>query len=256
MALNSLSQFVWGIFETMTIHHKKSRLSQLTGDESTGYIHNLFTRIAKHYNLINFLMTAGQDIRWRREAIRCIRLDPGIRLLDLGTGTGDLGREALRLQPAIRLVATDFNLEMMSVGQASGSLPWLNADALRLPFPGQSFDAVVSGFLMRNVSNLTDALIEQYRILKQGGRIVVLETTHPRLSIFTPFVWFHMHFIIPFIGGMVSRDREAYLYLPISSESFLFAEELAEQMVSAGFKNVGFHRRMFGTIAIHWGSKA
>jgi len=231
-------------------------MSQLTGDERARYVHNVFTRIANRYNLMNRLMTAGQDIRWRREAIRHLRLNPGSRLLDLGTGTGDLGREALRQQPATHLVAADFNLFMMVTGQASGSLPWLNADALRLPFPDQSFDGVVSGFLMRNVGNLKSAMMEQYRILKQGGRMVILETTRPRTSLFTPFVWFHMHIIIPLIGGMISSDREAYRYLPASSESFLFAEELVAQMVSTGFKNVGFQRLMFGTIAIHWGEKA
>jgi demethylmenaquinone methyltransferase/2-methoxy-6-polyprenyl-1,4-benzoquinol methylase len=231
-------------------------MSQLTGDERARYVHNVFTRIARRYNLMNHLMTAGQDIRWRREAVRCLRLSPGVRLLDLGTGTGDLGREALCQQPDTRLIATDFNLDMLFAGQASGPLPWLNADALRLPFPDQSFEAVVSGFLMRNVGSLTSALREQYRVLKPGGRMVVLETTRPRLSIYTPFVWIHMHFIIPLIGGMVSGNREAYRYLPASSESFLLAEELAAQMVSVGFKQVGFHRRMFGTIAIHWGEKA
>jgi demethylmenaquinone methyltransferase/2-methoxy-6-polyprenyl-1,4-benzoquinol methylase len=231
-------------------------MSQLTGDERASYVHNVFTRIAKHYNLMNRLMTGGQDIRWRREAIRCLKLSPGTHLLDLGTGTGDLGREALRQQPAIQLVAADFNLDMMSAGQASGPLPWLNADALRLPFPDQSLDAVVSGFLMRNVGSLTSALMEQNRILKQGGQMVILETTRPRLSIFTPFVCLHMHFIIPFVGGMISSYREAYRYLPASSETFLYAEELAAQMISTGFKNVGFYRRMFGTIAIHWGKKA
>jgi demethylmenaquinone methyltransferase/2-methoxy-6-polyprenyl-1,4-benzoquinol methylase len=231
-------------------------MSHLTGDERASYVHNVFTRIASRYNLMNRLMTAGQDIRWRREAIRRLRLSPGVRLLDLGTGTGDLGREALHQQPSIHLVAADFNLDMMFAGAASGSLPWINADALHLPFPDQSFEAVVSGFLMRNVGSLACALAEQYRILEPGGRMVILETTRPRASIFTPFVRFHMHSTIPWIGRLVSSDREAYRYLPASSESFLYAEELAEQMVSAGFKNVGFHRRMFGTIAIHWGEKA
>jgi len=230
-------------------------MSQLTGDERATYVHNIFTRIAKHYNLMNRLMTAGQDIRWRREAIWHLKLSPGMRLLDLGAGTGDLGREALGRQPAIHLVAADFNLEMMFVGQASGPLPWLNADALHLPFPDESFDAVVSGFLMRNVGKLTSVLMEQYRILKQGGRIVVMETTRPRASIFSPFVWFYMHFIIPLIGGLISSNREAYHYLPTSSESFLSAEEFTGQLVSTGFENVGFQRRMFGTIAIHWGEK-
>ena len=231
-------------------------MSQLSGNERASYVHNVFTRIARHYNRMNRLMTAGQDIRWRREAIRSLRLSPGSRLLDLGTGTGDLGREALRQQPDTRLVTADFNFDMLLVGQASAPLPWLNADALHLPFADQSFDAVVSGFLLRNVGSLTSALTEQYRILKPGGRMVVLETTRPRLNIFTPLVWLHMHFIIPFLGALVSRDREAYRYLPASSEAFLSAEELAAQMVSTGFKQVGFRRRMFGTIAIHWGDKA
>ena len=230
-------------------------MSQLTGDERASYVHNVFSRIAKRYDLMNRLMTAGQDIRWRRETIRRARLTPSAYLLDLGAGTGDLAREALRQQPVIRLVAADFNLEMMHAGQKSGSLPWMNADALHLPFPDKSFDAVVSGFLMRNVGSLTFALMEQYRILKQGGRIVILETTRPRVSIFTPLIWIYMHLLIPLIGGMVSGDREAYRYLPASSESFLYAEELADQISSVGFCKVGCRRLMFGTIAIHWGEK-
>ncbi len=178
-----------------------------------------------------------------------------MRLLDLGAGTGDLGREALHQQPGIRLVAADFSLEMMLAGQATGLLPWLNADALRLPFADNTFDAVVSGFLMRNVGNLDSALREQVRLLKPGGRIAILETTRPHPGIFTPFVRVHMRLVIPWIGGLASGDREAYRYLPASSESFLDAEELAGRMASAGFRKVGFHRRMAGTIAIHWGEK-
>ena len=85
--------------------------------------------------------------------------------------------------------------------------------------------------------------------------MVVLETTRPRPSLFTPFVWVHMHFVIPLIGRWIAGDREAYRYLPASSESFFSAEQLADQMVSTGFRRVGFCRRMFGTIAIHWGEK-
>ena len=230
-------------------------MSQLTGYERASYVHQVFGRIARRYNLMNRLMTAGQDMRWRREAIRRLGLRPGTRLLDLGAGTGDLGREALRQQPDIRLVAADFSLEMMLAGRASGALPWLNADALHLPFPDETFEAVVSGFLMRNVAGLDAALREQNRVLKPEGRILILETTRPHSGIFSPLVRFHMRFVIPWIGGLVSGDREAYRYLPASSESFLSAEELAERMASAGFHNIGFHRRMAGTIAIHWGNK-
>jgi demethylmenaquinone methyltransferase/2-methoxy-6-polyprenyl-1,4-benzoquinol methylase len=231
-------------------------MSDLTGEERARYVHNVFGGIARRYNLMNRLMTAGQDMRWRREAIRRLGLRPGERLLDLGAGTGDLGREALRQQPGIHLVAADFSLEMMLAGQASGPLPWLNADALQLPFADGSFEAVVSGFLMRNVGNLEAALKEQQRVLKPGGRILILETTRPRSGILSPFVRFYMRQVIPWIGGLVSGNREAYRYLPASSEGFLSAEELAGRMTSAGFSNVGFHRRMAGTIAIHWGKKS
>ena len=231
-------------------------MSQLTGDERARYVHNIFSRISKRYNLMNRLMTGGQDIRWRRKTIQRAKLAPGNRLLDLGTGTGDLGREALRQQPAIRLVAADFNREMMLAGQASDPLPWLNADALHLPFTEKSFEAVVSGFLMRNVGNLSAALQEQYRILKKGGRIVILETTRPQAGFFSPFVRIYMRIVIPLIGGLVSGEREAYRYLPASSESFLSAERLADAMDTAGFQEVGYQCMMFGTVAIHWGRKS
>jgi demethylmenaquinone methyltransferase/2-methoxy-6-polyprenyl-1,4-benzoquinol methylase len=230
-------------------------MSDLTGEERARYVHNVFGGIARRYNLMNRLMTAGQDIRWRREAIRRLGLRPGERLLDLGAGTGDLGREALRQQPGIQLVAADFSLAMLQAGGDSGRLPWLNADALHLPLPEGSFEAVVSGFLMRNVGNLGTALAEQYRVLKPGGRMLILETTRPHSGLLSPFVRFHMRTIIPWIGGLVSGDREAYHYLPASSESFLSAEELAGRMALAGFREVGFHLRMAGTIAIHWGEK-
>ena len=230
-------------------------MTQLTGEERARYVHNTFGRIARRYDLMNRLMTGGQDLRWRRAAIRELNLAAGDRVLDLGAGTGDLGRETLRQQSGIRLVAADFSLEMMLAGNESDRLPWLNADALHLPFPNESFEAVVSGFLLRNVGNLEAALMEQLRILKLGGRMVVLETTRPQRNLISPLIWLHMHFVIPLIGRLVANDPEAYRYLPASSEAFLTAEQLAERMAVAGFREVGYRRWMFGTIAIHYGRK-
>jgi demethylmenaquinone methyltransferase/2-methoxy-6-polyprenyl-1,4-benzoquinol methylase len=99
------------------------------------------------------------------------------------------------------------------------------------------------------------ALKEQYRVLKPGGRVAILETTRPKSGLLSPFVRFHMRVVIPWIGGLVSGNPEAYRYLPASSEAFLSAEELAGRMAEAGFREVGFQRRMAGTIAIHWGRK-
>jgi len=238
-------------------------MAQLTGNERARYVQNVFSRIANRYDLMNRLMTVGQDVRWRKEVIHRAGLAPGAYVLDLGAGTGDLGREALRQQPAAKVVAADFTLEMMRVGQrhsspsgtANGQVGWSAADALHLPFADRTFDVVVSGFLMRNVSDIPLALSEQLRVLKSGKWIVILDTTRPQSNLLSPFIWAHLHIIIPTLGGLVSGLRDEYTYLPESTENFLSAEQLCARMISAGFKQVGFRRRMFGTIAIHWGRK-
>lgn len=230
-------------------------MTQLTGQERAAYVQNMFTRIARRYDLMNRLMTGFQDLRWRRHVIALAGLKPGARLLDIGAGTGDLAREALRQHPEIRVTAADFTLEMMRVGQQTGSLPFSAADALRLPFANASFNAVVSGFLMRNVTDLHKALQEQYRVLKRGGRIVILDTTRPKKNIFSPFIWVHMHVVIPLLGRLISGESDAYKYLPDTTENFATAERMAALMAAVGFRLIGYERLMFGTIAIHWGEK-
>ncbi len=217
----------------------------------------MFTRIAPRYDLMNRLMTGWQDVAWRREVIRRARLAPGTRLLDLGAGTGDLAREALRQQPDCTVVAADFTLGMMLAGRRDSGAPlrWSAADALQLPFADRQFDAVVSGFLLRNVSDVPWALGEQLRVLKPGGWMVALDTTRPVKTWLSPLIKLHMRYIIPLLGQLVTGDREAYEYLPSSSEAFLGAEDLAEMMAEAGLVEVGFTRRNAGTIAIHWGRK-
>lgn len=231
-------------------------MTQLTGHERAAYVQNMFTRIARQYDLMNRLMTGFQDVRWRRLVIQLAGLKPNASLLDLGTGTGDLAREALRQQPDAYVTAADFTLEMMRVGARTvGPLPFTAADALRLPFANASFDAAVSGFLMRNVTDIHKALQEQYRVLTRGGRIVILDTTRPKKNILSPFIWIHMHFVIPLLGRFITGASDAYKYLPDTTENFVTAEKMSVLMAAVGFKNIGFERLMFGTIAIHWAEK-
>ncbi|MEA3352033.1 MAG: ubiquinone/menaquinone biosynthesis methyltransferase [Chloroflexota bacterium] len=208
---------------------------------------------------MNRLMTLGQDLRWRRELIQRANLPRGRSLLlDLGGGTGDVGLTALRQNPAIVPIEIDFTIEMMLRGKTrpgAESLLWSAADVLAIPFDDNVFDAVVSGFLLRNVTDIDQVLSEQYRVLEHGGRIVTLDTTRPRENLFSPLIRFHMHTIIPFLGRLLTGEAEAYTYLPDSSEGFLPAEDLAACMSAAGFEEVRFRRLMFGTIAIHWGRK-
>lgn len=230
-------------------------MTRLTGQERATYVQNMFTQIAKRYDLMNRLMTGGQDVRWRRQVIQLARLNQNSHLLDLGTGIGDLAREALAQFPQAQVIAVDFTLEMMRVGQKRGVLNFSSADALHMPFSDFSFDAVISGFLMRNVIDLQKALQEQYRVLKNGGRIVILDTTRPRKNILSPLIWLHMHLIIPALGGLLTGTKEAYRYLPDTTEGFVTAEELAARMAAVGFRKVNYQRFMFGTIAIHWAEK-
>ena len=229
---------------------------ELTGKERAARVQKMFSKIAPKYDLMNRIMTGGQDIKWRREVIRHAKLDAGDSLLDLGSGTGDLAREGLKQDSAIHALAADFTLNMMRAGRRdTDTLAWSATDALNLPFGDENFDAIVSGFLMRNVTDVPRALKEQYRALKSGGRIIILDTTKPRKNILTPLINIHLHYIIPFLGGLLTGERDAYTYLPESTQKFLRAEELAAHLAAVGFKKINFEIKMFGTVAIHWGVK-
>jgi len=238
-------------------------LANLTGTARARYVQGMFARIAHRYDLMNRVMTAGQDVRWRREVIQRAALPAHGRLLDLGAGTGDLARQALRQSPTISALAADFTLEMMQAGKRRPEsqlsedqrLTWSAADAQALPLPDNAFDAVVSGYLLRNVSNLALSLSEQHRVLKPGGRMVALDTA-PRLhNTLETFIRFHLHTVIPTLGQWITGQSDAYRYLPDSTESFLEPERLAARLLEAGFEQVGFHRLMFGTMVIIWGRK-
>ncbi|MHC1781959.1 MAG: ubiquinone/menaquinone biosynthesis methyltransferase [Anaerolineaceae bacterium] len=226
--------------------------------DKASYVQDVFDRIAPRYDLMNRLMTGAQDVRWRRLVIRKAQVPPGGRLLDLGAGTGDLAREALRRQPDCRPLAADFTLQMMLTGKkrpSSQLLDWSAADAMQLPFPDCEFDSLVSGFLLRNVTDVSLALAEQLRVLKPGAWMACLDTTRPQPNLLSPFIKYYMRRVIPFLGTFISGQRDAYTYLPVSSENFLRAEELLARMAAAGFQQIGFQRLMFGTVAIHWGRK-
>ncbi|MBN1535969.1 MAG: ubiquinone/menaquinone biosynthesis methyltransferase [Anaerolineales bacterium] len=229
----------------------------LRGDERARYVRAMFTRIAPHYDLMNRLMTFGQDQNWRKEIIRRTNFPPEGTLLDIGTGTGDLSRETRRQFPNSRIVAVDFTPAMMLAGKNGipATISFSGADALHLPFEDNMFDAVVSGFLLRNVIDIPTCLAEQYRVLKPGRKIATLDTTRPRRNILSPFIHIYLHKVIPRLGQWLADDNEAYTYLPDSTENFLEAETLAAQLTTAGFIRVGFQRKMFGAVALHWGQK-
>ena len=218
----------------------------------------MFARIAKRYDLMNRIMSAGQDGAWRRQVIRLANLKPGAHILDVATGTGDIMVEALRQQPEVTTIGSDFTMEMMQVGQvkpATQRIRWCTADALCLPFKDESFDAVTSGFGVRNFIDRETAFREQLRVLKPGGRVVCLEISKPPKNALRPFFTLYFNRLVPIAGGIISGEREAYTYLPQSVSEFLTPDELKIIMQRAGLRDVAYQKLMLGTVAIHTGTK-
>ena len=218
----------------------------------------MFDLIANRYNLMNSLMTFGYDKVWRRSLINKIRLSDKGRVLDIGTGTGDIPLEILSNQTDLMCVGADFSEHMLNVARTrrnANRVCWLATDSLNLSFRKDSFDLVTSAFLMRNVANLKLALKEQYRVLIEGGHLLCLDTSPSQnnwlRSILNPYLFD----VIPFLGQLISGHGMAYKYLSESTAGFLPAEDLAELISSVGFNNVGFSHVMLGFVALHWGIK-
>ena len=233
-------------------------MAHLKGKARASFVQDMFDQIAPRYDLMNRLMTGGRDAAWRRMVVREAQLPPGGRLLDLATGTGDIALEALRDDGSLCAIGADFALEMMRRGRdkpGGEHIRWAGADGLALPFPDQNFDAVTSGFMLRNVIDVKRALAEQLRVVKPGGRMVCLEISRPPRNGFTPLYRFYFHRIVPLIGQLVSGNRSAYTYLPESADEFLPPDELADLMRLAGWRDVRYRRLMLGTVAIHSGVK-
>ncbi|HMI80438.1 MAG TPA: bifunctional demethylmenaquinone methyltransferase/2-methoxy-6-polyprenyl-1,4-benzoquinol methylase UbiE [Solirubrobacterales bacterium] len=224
-----------------------------------GQVNRMFDRVAGRYDALNSLMTAGLHHRWRERAAARTGLGPGDAALDVCCGTGDLALELAKLvAPGGHVVGCDFSEPMLDLAREKTAerdvtgvrFEW--ADALELPYDGERFDAVTVGFGVRNLADLDRGLREMARVLKPGGRAVILEITQPQrppLSLFYS-LWFDR--IVPLLGSL-SSDPEAYSYLPESVRSFPSPRGLAEKMDDAGFKAIRYTVLAGGIIAIHSG---
>ena len=236
-------------------------MAHLRGKERSDYVRGMFDRIAGRYDLLNRIISGGQDMKWRRFVVEVAALPADGKLLDIATGTGDIAFEALKRSPGAQVVGADFALGMMRVGKvrdpAGRRVAWTGADALDLPYADESFDAVASGFLMRNVIDIPRALAEQRRVLKPGGHIVILDTSPPPDNLLKPLILLHLKIGVPMLGRLIGGKAagDAYRYLPQSTQAFKTAEELKALAERAGFSDVRFRRFMFGAMAVHWGVK-
>ncbi len=222
------------------------------------YVQNMFARIAPRYDLMNRLMTFGMDANWRARAARmAVGENAAPFVLDLATGTGDFAIAIQQLRPNARVIGLDLVYEMLAYAQQKNkarAIPLVTGDALDLPFPNNTFDAITSAFMLRNVVSLERAFAEMARVAKPGGRVVALEITQPRLPLWSALYKFYFYRLVPMLGGALS-DTDAYRYLPDSAARFVNADELANVMRSARLENVKYELLNVGTIAIHRGDK-
>jgi len=222
-------------------------------DAKSRYVQRMFGSIARHYDLMNRVMTAGADRAWRRRAVEWLAPSPGDLVLDVGCGTGDF--LPLLHARGCRAIGADFSLPMMLAGRSrlpstGQAFPLLAGDAMALPFADCVFDGVVNGFLLRNVARLDQALGELRRVLKPGAAAVCLEITWPRTPVFRDLFGLYFGRLVPLLGRAISGDGGAYSYLPQSVAAFVSAPELAERMWAAGFREVRYRTLALGTVAL------
>ncbi|GAA2670894.1 class I SAM-dependent methyltransferase [Nonomuraea recticatena] len=208
-----------------------------------------FNKITDYYDLMNRLMTLGRHAVWCRDVAARTRVPSGGRMLDVATGTGVIALAALKKYPNSTIHAVDFSDRMLTEAASkpgASAIRWQHADANDLPFGDEFFDAVTHGYLLRNVDDVERVLAEQYRVLKRGGRVVILETCPPQGLLRYP-VTLGVRVLIPLLGQVVARDRESYAYLQKSTLGFMTPEEVVAILRRVGFASIAWKKKFFGT---------
>jgi demethylmenaquinone methyltransferase/2-methoxy-6-polyprenyl-1,4-benzoquinol methylase len=239
----------------------QARLAAGGSSEKRRYVQAMFSDIAPRYDFLNHLLSFNLDKRWRRRAIRCLEWQRSAEgtYLDLCAGTLDVA-VMLASQPGFtgRVIGADFAEPMLRAGRVKASGTAVHpvaGDALALPLRDGSCAGAIVAFGVRNVADLDASLREVARVLRPGGRYVILEFTTPRAALIRGAYHLYFHHVLPVVGGLVSGNRTAYRYLPESVAQFPAPAELADRLRSAGFREVSWSSMTFGTVAIHVGTR-
>jgi demethylmenaquinone methyltransferase/2-methoxy-6-polyprenyl-1,4-benzoquinol methylase len=223
------------------------------------YVHEMFSSIAQRYDLLNTLLSLNRDKYWRRFTVEISGLSPGGSALDVATGTGELAIElAKAVGPEGKVVAVDFCKAMLDIAgeKCKGHrIELAEGNAQELPYPDDTFDLATIGFALRNVESVERTLKEMARTIKPGGRVMSLEFSQPDNWLFRGLYYAYFFKILPILGGLISRNKEAYSYLPSSVARFPGKTELKKIMEGVGLRDVEIHSLTCGIVAVHVGVK-
>lgn len=221
----------------------------------------MFDNISGKYDFLNHFLSLGIDIRWRKKAIKLLKKDQPKQILDIATGTGDFAIEALALNPD-KVTGVDISVGMLNVGREKmkkrgldHKIELLTGDSEQLQFEDNKFDAVIVSFGVRNFENLEKGLADMYRVLKPGGKTVILEFSKPKSFPFKQLYNFYFKWILPKIGNTISKDQAAYTYLPESVRQFPDGQNFLQILEKVGFKNTQCKSLTLGISSIYTGTK-
>lgn len=221
-------------------------------------VEHMFDRIAHSYDLLNHCLSLGIDKRWRRAAINSLRPYAPKKMLDVATGTGDFALLAARTLGPESLLGVDISEGMLEVGRKkilqaglADVVSFRREDCMALSLPDGEYDALTVAYGIRNFQDLDRGLSEMYRVLRPGGRLVIIELTAPRRFPMRQLFWLYSHVLMPLVGRLVSRDSKAYSYLPATMEAFPQGEVMREILQKAGFRDVEFRRFTFGLSTLY-----
>lgn len=223
-------------------------------------IGQLFDRIAGTYDRFNHILSLNIDKRWRRRAAACLK--PSDEVLDVAVGTADLAIEMLRQERCHRVAGLDLSAEMMRLGKEKADkrgladkIDFQLGSALSMPYADGRFDAVTCAYGVRNFSNLDQGLAEMFRVMKAGGKLVILEFSYPSNRLIRSLYDFFFSRIMPLVGRLISKDPTAYLYFRESVKSFIWGEEMLQHLRQVGFSQVAYKPLTFGITTLYTGCK-
>ncbi|MCL2403323.1 MAG: ubiquinone/menaquinone biosynthesis methyltransferase [Coriobacteriia bacterium] len=233
-----------------------------TPEEKTARAYEIFQKISTDYDRVNDAISFGQHRAWKKNMVRRIVAQQPKNVLDIASGTGDIAIVIAQELPQTRIIASDFSPNMLEVARKRIATAGLSnaevdvQDATKLEYPSESFDVSCVSFGLRNMPDYSLTIREMVRVLRPGGMFFCLDSSYPTNPLIKPLFRLYFKYIMPLIGGMISRAPEEYRWLNDSTEVFLSKEELATLMKEGGLQDVGFKSFMFGGSALHFGTKA